>query len=288
MWILYAAASAVFAGATTIFLKKGVHTTNTDIAVAVRTIVVLIFSIIIVIIAGSYNQIFSINGKTWLFLILSGLSTGGSWLFYYKALQVGDINKVSPLSKASLVLTIILSFIFLGEEVTPQKLAALILIASGTYLMVDYKKENNEKAGSNKWIIYALLSLLFSSLTTIFGKVGIDNVESNLGSSIRTVVVIIAAWIIVIIKNEVNEFKNINKSEIKYIIISGITGGSSWLLYYKALQTGITSAVAAIDKLSILVAVILSYFIFNEKMNKKTIAGLILILAGTIGLAVKI
>lgn len=288
MWILYAAASAVFAGATTIFLKKGVHTTNTDIAVAVRTFVVLIFSIIIVFIAGSQNQIFSIDTKTWIFLTLSGLSTGAGWLFYYKALQTGNVNKVSPLSKAGLVLTITLSFIFLGEEVTFQKLTALILIAAGTYLMVDYKNEKTEKNKSNKWIIYALLSLLFSSLTTIFGKVGIDNVDSNLGSAIRTCVVIIAALIIIIVKNEVSEFKNINKSEIKYIIISGITGGSSWLLYYKALQTGITSAVAAIDKLSILVAVILSHLIFNEKMNNKTVFGLILILAGTIGLAVKI
>lgn len=287
MWILYAAASAVFAGTTTIFLKKGVHTTNTDIAVAVRTFVVLIFSIIIVFIAGSQNQIFSIDTKTWIFLTLSGLSTGAGWLFYYKALQTGNVNKVSPLSKAGLVLTITLSFIFLGEEVTFQKLTALILIAVGTYLMVDYKNEKTEKNKSNKWIIYALLSLVFSSLTTIFGKVGIDNVDSNLGSAIRTCVVIIAALIIIIVKNEVSEFKNINKSEIKYIIISGITGGSSWLLYYKALQTGITSAVAAIDKLSILVAVILSHFIFNEKMNNKTVFGLILILAGTIGLAVK-
>lgn len=288
MWILYAAASAVCAGVTTIFLKKGVHTTNTDIAVAVRTIVVLIFSIIIVFIAGSYNQILSIDAKTWIFLILSGLSTGGGWLFYYKALQVGDVNKVSPLSKASLVVTIILSFIFLGEEVTFQKITALIIIAAGTYLMIDYKKDANEKSKSNKWIIYAVLSLLFSSLTTIFGKAGIDNVESNLGSAIRTAVVVIAAWLIIIAKNEISEFKNINKAEIKYIIISGITGGSSWLLYYKALQTGVTSAVAAIDKLSILVAIILSYFIFNEKMNRKTVAGLILILAGTIGLVLKI
>lgn len=286
MWILYTAASAVFAGTTTIFLKKGVHTTNTDIAVAVRTFVVLIFSIIIVFIAGSQNQIFSIDTKTWIFLTLSGLSTGAGWLFYYKALQAGNVNKVSPLSKAGLVLTITLSFIFLGEEVTFQKLTALMLIAAGTYLMVDYKNEKTEKNKSNKWIIYALLSLLFSSLTTIFGKVGIDNVDSNLGSAIRTCVVIIAA-LIIIVKNEVSEFKNINKSEIKYIIISGITGGSSWLLYYKALQTGITSAIAAIDKLSILVAVILSHFIFNEKINKKTMLGLILILAGTIGLAVK-
>ena len=288
MWILYAAASAVCAGVTTIFLKKGVHTTNTNIALALRTVVIFIFSIIIVLITGSQNQIYSIESKTLLFLILSGLSTGAGWYYYYKALQFGNVNKVSPLSKGSLVLTILLSFIFLHEEITANKMFGVIVITIGTYFMIDYKKNKSEDTDNNKWIIYALLSLLFSALTPIFGKAGINNIESNLGSAVRTFVVVIAAIIILIVKNEVSEFKNINKSEIKYIIISGITGGSSWLLYYKALQTGITSAVSAIDKLSLLVAIILSYFIFDEKMNKKTILGLILILTGTIGLAVKI
>ena len=261
MWILYAAASAVFAGVTTIFLKKGVHTTNTNAALALRTIVIFVFSIIIVLITDSQNQIYTIKNKTWIFLILSGLSTGAGWYYYYKALQFGNVNKVSPLSKSSLVLTI------------------------GTYFIIDYKKSKSKNADNNKWLIYAVLSLLFSALTPIFGKIGIDEIESNLGSAIRTFVVVIAAWLILFIKKDYKEFKNINKSEIKFIILSGITGGSSWLLYYKALQDGVTSAVAAIDKLSLLVAIILSYFIFDEKMNKKTVLGLILILAGTIGLA---
>ncbi len=288
MWILYAAASAVCAGVTTIFLKKGVNTTNTNVALALRTVVVLIYSIIIVLIVGSQNQIYNIESKTWLFLILSGLSTGAGWYYYYKALQFGNVNKVSPLSKGSLVLTILLSFIFLNEEITANKLFGVIVITIGTYFMIDYKKSKNENTNNNKWLIYALLSLLFSALTPIFGKVGIDNIESNLGSAIRTFVVVIAAWLILFIKKDFKEFKNVDKSEIKFIVLSGITGGSSWLLYYKALQDGITSAVAAIDKLSLLVAIILSYFIFDEKMNKKTVLGLILILAGTIGLAVKI
>lgn len=288
MWILYAAASAACAGVTTIFLKKGVHTTNTNIALALRTVVIFIFSIIIVLITGSHNQIYSIESKTLLFLILSGLSTGAGWYYYYKALQFGNVNKVSPLSKGSLVLTILLSFIFLHEEITANKMFGVIVITIGTYFMIDYKKNKSEDTNNNKWIIYALLSLLFSALTPIFGKAGIDNIESNLGSAVRTFVVVIAAWLILFIKKDFKEFKNINKSEVKFIVFSGISGGSSWLLYYKALQTGITSAVAAIDKLSLLVAIILSYFIFDEKMNKKTILGLILILAGTIGLAVKI
>lgn len=288
MWILYAAASAVCAGVTTIFLKKGVHTTNTNIALALRTVVIFIFSIIIVLITGSQNQIYSIESKTLLFLILSGLSTGAGWYYYYKALQFGNVNKVSPLSKGSLVLTILLSFIFLHEEITANKMFGVIVITIGTYFMIDYKKNKSEDTDNNKWIIYALLSLLFSALTPIFGKAGIDNIESNLGSAVRTFVVVIAAWLILFIKKDFKEFKNINKSEVKFIVFSGISGGSSWLLYYKALQTGITSAVAAIDKLSLLVAIILSYFIFDEKMNKKTILGLILILTGTIGLAVKI
>lgn len=288
MWILYAGLSALCAGVTTIFLKKGVQTTNTNAALALRTVVVLIFSIIIVFIAGSQNQIINIDIKTWIFLILSGFSTGAGWYYYYKALQSGNVNKVSPISKSSLVLTILFSFIFLQEEITACKIFGLIFIAAGTYFMVDYKKSKNENKENNKWLIYALLSLLFSALTPIFGKVGIENVESNLGSAIRTFVVVVAAWIILFIKKDFKELKNINKAEIKFIILSGITGGSSWLLYYKALQDGTTSAVAAIDKLSILVAVILSYFIFNEKMNRKTIFGLMLIFAGTIGLALKI
>lgn len=287
MWILYAAASAVFAGVTTIFLKKGVHTTNTNAALALRTIVIFVFSIIIVLITGSQNQIYTIKNKTWIFLILSGLSTGAGWYYYYKALQFGNVNKVSPLSKSSLVLTILLSFIFLNEEINAGKLFSIIVITIGTYFIIDYKKSKSENADNNKWLIYAVLSLLFSAVTPIFGKIGIDEIESNLGSAIRTFVVVIAAWLILFIKKDYKEFKNVNKSEIKFIILSGITGGSSWLLYYKALQDGVTSAVAAIDKLSLLVAIILSYFIFDEKMNKKTVLGLILILAGTIGLAVK-
>ncbi|WP_242347245.1 EamA family transporter [Mucispirillum schaedleri] len=287
MWILYAAASAVFAGVTTIFLKKGVHTTNTNAALALRTIVIFVFSIIIVLITGSQNQIYTIKNKTWIFLILSGLSTGAGWYYYYKALQFGNVNKVSPLSKSSLVLTILLSFIFLNEEINSGKLFSIIVITIGTYFIIDYKKSKSENADNNIWLIYAVLSLLFSALTPIFGKIGIDEIESNLGSAIRTFVVVIAAWLILFIKKDYKEFKNVNKSEIKFIILSGITGGSSWLLYYKALQDGVTSAVAAIDKLSLLVAIILSYFIFDEKMNKKTVLGLILILAGTIGLAVK-
>lgn len=287
MWILYAAASAVFAGVTTIFLKKGVHTTNTNAALALRTIVIFVFSIIIVLITGSQNQIYTIKNKTWIFLILSGLSTGAGWYYYYKALQFGNVNKVSPLSKSSLVLTILLSFIFLNEEINAVKLFSIIVITIGTYFIIDYKKSKSENADNNKWLIYAVLSLLFSALTPIFGKIGIDEIESNLGSAIRTFVVVIAAWLILFIKKDYKEFKNVNKSEIKFIILSGITGGSSWLLYYKALQDGVTSAVAAIDKLSLLVAIILSYFIFDEKINKKIVLGLILILAGTIGLAVK-
>lgn len=286
MWIVYASLSAIAAGVTTIFLKKGVTTTNTSVALALRTLVVFIFSIIIVAIVGSQGQIYLIDKKTWLFLVLSGLSTGAGWYYYYKALQIGNVKNVSPLSKSSLVLTIILSFIFLNEEITHLKLLSLIIITIGTYFIIDYKKGSNENK-NNKWIIYAMLSLLFSALTPVFGKVGIENVESNLGSAIRTFVVVIAAWLLMVIKKDYREIKNVDKSEIKFIVLAGITGGSSWLLYYKALQDGPTSAVAAIDKLSVLVAVVLSYFIFNEKMKAKEVIGLLLILIGTIGLALK-
>ena len=259
MWILYALGSAFFAGVTSILAKVGVKDVDSHVATAIRTIIVLIFSWIMVFIIGSQSTILNIDGKTFLFLILSGLSTGASWLCYFKALQLGDVNKVVPIDKSSTILTMILAFIFLNEKITINMVIGMIGIAIGTYLMIQ-KKEGVEKVVKGKaWLIYALLSALFASLTSILGKVGIENVESNLGTAIRTIVVLIMAWIIVFATKKQGDIKKVDKNSLIFLILSGIATGASWLCYYKALQDGLASIVVPIDKLSILVTVLFAY-----------------------------
>lgn len=287
MWILYALGSAFFAGVTSILAKVGVKDVDSHVATAIRTIIVLIFSLIMVFIIGSQSTILNINGKTFLFLILSGLSTGASWLCYFKALQLGDVNKVVPIDKSSTILTMMLAFIFLNEKITINMVIGMIGIAIGTYLMIQ-KKEGVEKAVRGKaWLIYALLSALFASLTSILGKVGIENVESNLGTAIRTIVVLIMAWIIVFATKKQGDIKKIDKKSLIFLILSGIATGASWLCYYKALQDGLASIVVPIDKLSILVTVLFAYIFLKEKLSKKSLLGLILIVVGTLLLLIK-
>ncbi len=287
MWVLFAFASAFFAGVTSILAKIGVKDVDSHVATAIRTIIVLIFSWIMVFIIGSQSTIVNIDGKTFLFLILSGLSTGGSWLCYFKALQLGDVNKVVPIDKSSTILTMILAFIFLNEKITINMLIGMIGIAIGTYLMIQ-KKEKAEKIVKRKaWLIYALLSALFASLTSILGKVGIENVESNLGTAIRTIVVLVMAWIIVFATKKQRDIKKIDKRSLIFLILSGVATGASWLCYYKALQDGLASIVVPIDKLSILVTVLFAYIFLKEKLSKKSLLGLILIVVGTLLLLVK-
>ena len=287
MWILYALGSAFFAGVTSILAKVGVKDVDSHVATAIRTIIVLIFSWIMVFIIGSQSTIVNIDGKTFLFLILSGLSTGGSWLCYFKALQLGDVNKVVPIDKSSTILTMILAFIFLNEKITINMVIGMIGIAIGTYLMIQ-KKEKAEKIVKGKaWLIYALLSALFASLTSILGKVGIENVESNLGTAIRTIVVLVMAWIIVFATKKQRDIKKIDKRSLIFLILSGVATGASWLCYYKALQDGLASIVVPIDKLSILVTVLFAYIFLKEKLSKKSLLGLILIVVGTLLLLVK-
>lgn len=281
MWVLFAFGSAFFAGITAILAKCGIKNTDSDVATAIRTIVVLAFSWLMVLISGSFSTIIALDTKTWVFLVLSGLSTGASWLCYFKALQLGDINKVVPIDKSSTVLTILLAFIFLGEKITLIKTAAIILIGVGTFLMIEKKK--SATSGNSKgrmWLIYALLSTVFASLTAILGKVGIDGVESNLGTAIRTCVVLIMAWLIVLIKRKQSAVKNISSKELIFICLSGLATGGSWLCYYKALHDGLASVVVPIDKLSILVSIVFSYFVFKERLSKKSALGLCLIVAG--------
>ena len=287
MWVLFAFASAFFAGVTSILAKIGVKDVDSHVATAIRTIIVLIFSWIMVFIIGSQSTIVNIDGKTFLFLILSGLSTGGSWLCYFKALQLGDVNKVVPIDKSSTILTMILAFIFLNEKITINMVIGMIGIAIGTYLMIQ-KKEKAEKIVKRKaWLIYALLSALFASLTSILGKVGIENVESNLGTAIRTIVVLVMAWIIVFATKKQRDIKKIDKRSLIFLIWSGVATGASWLCYYKALQDGLASIVVPIDKLSILVTVLFAYIFLKEKLSKKSLLGLILIVVGTLLLLVK-
>ena len=287
MWVLFAFASAFFAGVTSILAKIGVKDVDSHVATAIRTIIVLIFSWIMVFIIGSQSTIVNIDGKTFLFLILSGLSTGGSWLCYFKALQLGDVNKVVPIDKSSTILTMILDFIFLNEKITIKMVIGMIGIAIGTYLMIQ-KKEKSEKIVKRKaWLIYALLSALFASLTSILGKVGIENVESNLGTAIRTIVVLVMAWIIVFATKKQRDIKRIDKRSLIFLILSGVATGASWLCYYKALQDGLASIVVPIDKLSILVTVLFAYIFLKEKLSKKSLLGLILIVVGTLLLLVK-
>lgn len=280
MWVLFAFGSAVFAGLTAILAKLGIKNIDSNVATAVRTVVVFVFSWMMVLVVGSYESISNISGRTMLFLILSGISTGASWLFYFKALQIGDVNKVTPIDKSSTILTMLLAFIFLNEEITMLKLVAMVLIGMGTYLMIQKKEDVAVKTKNNLWLIYATGSALFASLTAILGKVGIEGIESNLGTAIRTAVVLIMAWLIVFITKKQHTIKNIDNKSWTFLILSGFATGGSWLCYYHALQDGPASVVVPIDKLSILVTIGFSYVFLKEKLTRKSTVGLLILVSG--------
>lgn len=282
MWLVFAFGSAIFAGVTSVLAKCGIRKTDSTVATAIRTVVVLAFSWLMVFVAGSQNQISGIDGKTLLFLVLSGLSTGASWLCYFKALQLGDINKVVPIDKSSTVLTILLAFVFLHEAISLSKGAGVALIAVGTLLMIEKKESDGQRAGGSAWLWYALGSAVFASLTSILGKVGISGVESNLGTAIRTGVVLVMAWVMVFVTGKQGELRQIPKHELGFICLSGLATGASWLCYYRALQNGPTSVVVPIDKLSILVTVAFSYIVFHEKLTRRAAVGLLLVTVGTL------
>lgn len=282
MWVIFAFSSALFAGLTSILAKCGIKETDSDTATALRTIVVLIFSWIMVFIVGSQNLIGALTLKTIVFLVLSGLATGASWLCYFRALQRGDVNKVVPVDKSSTVLTILLAFIFLDEEISLIKGGAVILIGAGTFLMIEKKAAGEDKVEKKSWLIYALLSAVFASLTSILAKIGLSGVESNLGTAIRTGVVLLMSWLIVFIKGKEKDVKRISKKEILFIALSGIATGASWLCYYRALQDGPASVVVPIDKLSILVSILFSRVVFKERLSLKALIGLLMIVGGTL------
>lgn len=287
MWILYAFGSALFAGATSILAKIGIEEVDSHLATALRTIVVLVFSWLMVFIVGSQNQLTAISIKSYVFLILSGMATGASWLCYFMALQLGDVNKVVPIDKSSTILTMILAFVFLKEDITIPMISGMIAIGIGTYLMIQKKEEEQKQVKNKIWLIYAVLSAVFASLTSILAKVGIENVESNLGTAIRTIVVLIMAWIIVFLQKKHGQVKNISKKSFVFIGLSGIATGASWICYYKALHDGLASIVVPIDKLSILVTVAFAYIFLREKLSRSSMVGLILITVGTLSLLIK-
>ena len=286
MWMLYAVGSAFFAGVTSILAKCGIRETDSHVATAIRTVVVVIFSWLMVFVVGSQGEIRQISGRTMLFLVLSGLATGASWLCYYRALQLGDINKVTPVDKSSTVITILLSFLVLGEGISWGKAGATVLVAAGTFLMIGKNKQDKSRASGGKgWLFYAALSAVFASLTAILGKIGISGVESNLGTAIRTVVVLIMAWGMVLVTGKAGQVKRVSRRELAFLCVSGAATGISWLCYYRALKDGAASVVVSIDKLSILVTIAFSRLGFGEKLSPAARAGLVCMVAGTLLLA---
>lgn len=281
MWMMFAFGSALFAGLTAILAKCGIRNTDSNVATALRTIVVLAFSWIMVFVTGVQSGMDSISAKTMVFLVLSGVATGASWLSYFKALQLGNVNKVTPIDKSSTVLTMFLAFVLLGEELTWMKAVAMVGIGIGTYMMIQ-KKQTEEKKEDKKWLLYAIGSAVFASLTSILGKIGISDINSNLGTAIRTIVVLVMAWIVVFVTGKQHTIKDIDKKSWIFLVLSGVATGGSWLCYYRALQTGPASVVVPIDKLSILVTIAFSYIVFHEKLTKKAGCGLVLIVAGTL------
>lgn len=278
--LFFALGSALFAGLTAVLAKIGIENVNSTLATAVRTAVVLVFSWLMVFIVGSQDGIGSISARTLLFLVLSGLATGASWLCYFRALQLGDVNKVAPIDKSSTVLTILLAFILLGEPISLPQVAGVVCIGAGTLMMIARTQEGGA-VKSSRWLIYALLSAVFASLTSIFGKIGVEDVESNLGTAIRTAVVLVMAWLMVFITGEQKGIRLISRRSWLFLILSGLATGASWLCYYRALQDGPGSVVVPIDKLSILVTIIFSGVVLKEKLTRRAAAGLVLILIGT-------
>ncbi len=288
MWIAFAFASALFAGLTAILAKVGVRHTDSNLATAIRTTVVLAAAWLMVLLVGSASQLGTLSGSTIGFLVASGLATGGSWLCYFKALQLGDLNKVAPIDRLSIVLTVVLAMIFLGEaDHLATRLPGIAVIGAGTWLMVrrpatEVDPPSTPLPARGGWFLYALGSAVFASLTALLGKVGISGVESNLGTAIRTSVVLVLAWGIVIVTGRKTARAPIPGRDFTFILLSGLATGASWLCYFKALQDGPASVVVPIDKLSIVVTVLLAGWLLGERLSRRGWAGLALIVAGTL------
>ena len=286
MWVVFALAAAFFAGGMSVLAKIGIKNTDSHLATALRTVVVAVFAWLMVFVVGSQKSIAVIDAESIVFLVLSGVTTGISWLCYFRALKIGEVSKVAPVDKSSTVLTMLLSFLILQEGLTWLKIAAMVLISIGTYLMIEKKKTEAEGKKGYKWLVYAALAAVFASFTAILGKIGIVGVESNLGTAIRTMAVLAMAWFIVFLQGKQREIKRIDKRSWFFIVFSGLFTGLSWLCFYRALQEGPVSVVVPIDKLSILITIAFSYFVLREKLRKSQLIGLVIIVAGTLSLLV--
>lgn len=284
IWLPYALGSAVFAGLTAILAKIGVRNTPSNLTTAIRTAVVLVFAWLMVFIVGSQNTIGHLSGKTLLFLFLSGLATGASWLCYFRALHLADVNQVAPVDKSSIILTVGFAIVLLGEtDNLFMRLVGITIIGVGTYLMIDRSRATSPGVVRGKgWLLYAMGSAVFAALTSILGKIGITGVESNLGTALRTVVVLVMAWVVVGVAGEVPQLRTVKRRDLTFIALSGVATGASWLCYYRALQLGPASLVVPIDKLSILVTIAFATFVLHEKITRRAIVGLVLIVAGTL------
>lgn len=286
MWLVMAVLSALFAGLTAILAKCGIRKTDSDVATALRTVIVLLFTWVMVFVAGSAGTVTSITPRSLLFLILSGLATGASWICYFKALSTGDVNKVVPIDKSSTILTVLLAILLFGETGhLAVKLAGTALLGAGIFLMIE-RKDGRDGSSGRQWLPYAVGSAVFAALTSILAKVGIENVESNLGTAIRTSVVLVMAWAIVFARGKQGQVKTIDRRELAFIALSGLATGASWLCYYYAIQNGVVSVVVPIDKLSILATVTFSYLVFHEKLSRKAACGLALMVIGTLAMAI--
>ena len=281
LWLGFALGSAFFAGITAVLAKVGMKNVNSTLATAIRTVVVLIFSWWMVFLVGSQAEITRLSGRTLFYLVLSGLSTGASWLCYFRALQLGDVNKVAPIDKSSTVLTILLAFLLLGEPVSAPQIVGVLGIGTGTLLMISRKETDAEGKPDGRWLLFACLSALFASLTSIFGKIGVEGVESNLGTAIRTVVVLGMAWLMVFVTGQQKGIRRIGRRDWLFLLLSGLSTGLSWLCYYRALQDGPASVVVPVDKLSILVTIAFSRLILHEKLSRRAAVGLALLALGT-------
>ncbi len=283
MWLLFACGSALFAGVTAVLAKIGMQHINSTVATALRTVIVLLFSWLMVLLTGAFSGISAISGKTLLFLLLSGCATGASWLCYFKALQLGDVSQVAPIDKSSTILTMLLAFLLLGESLTLLKVGCMLLIGAGTFLMLpQHPKHQPADPAKKGWLFYAVLSAVFASLTSILGKVGIQNIDSNLGTAIRTCVVLVMAWIMVFVTGQQHSMRGLDRKDLAFLCFSGLTTGLSWLCYYRALQDGPASIVVPIDKLSILVTVAFSGLVLKERLNRRSGIGLGLLTVGTL------
>ena len=287
-WVTAAFASAFFAGITSILAKCGIRHTDSDVATAIRTCVVLVFAWAMAGISGSIGAIGAIPAKAWLFLTLSGLATGASWICYFKALSIGDVNKVVPVDKMSTVLAVLIAIVLFGETGNMAvKLVGTAVITLGTFLMIEKKQSvGAEQKQDRAWLAYALGAAVFAALTSVLAKIGIEGVESNLATAIRTCVVLVMAWAIVAAKGKLEQVARIDPRELAFLAASGIATGASWLLYYYAIAAGQVSVVVQIDKLSIVVSVLFARLAFNEKLSHRSAIGLFLIVLGTAALAI--